>query len=243
MKEKIAFVTGSTGDIGKAIIKRLIQKKFKVVCQLKSNNKEFKKFLKVNKKSIILVLKFDITDYNAMKKNIIKLYRKNFHIDLLVNCAGTASGSLIEMTKIEELKRVFEVNFFAQINLTQYLLRLLKKSNNASIINIGSLLGLISERGTIAYGSSKSSLMFSTKVMASEFSDYNIRVNAIAPGLVRTKMLEKMDKKVVKKMIENKIIRKIYKPSDVANKVYFLSTTKSKNINGKILMMDGGKFF
>ncbi len=240
MLNKTAFITGSNGDIGKSIITKLIKKKFKVICQIRKKDNEFKNFLSLFKKSSIEIVNFDLTDDKKMTKEISKLYKKNITIDLLVNCAGTASGSLFEMTKIEEIKRVFNVNFFSQLKIIQALLRLLKKSQRPSIINIGSIMGIIPERGTIAYGSSKASLMFSTKIMANEFSNYNIRVNSVAPSITKTKMLDKMDKNVIKRIKEENYKKKICNPSDIAELVYFLSTKNSEHINGQVIRIDGG---
>ena len=240
---KLSLVTGSNGDIGKAIVRKLIKNNYKVICQVRRADNEFKKFLKSLKKNSVEILQFDLTNYEDMQKKIKALYEKKNSLDLLVNCAGISSGSILEMTSIDEIKKVFDVNFFSQIKISQNLIRLLKKSDNPSIINIGSITGITPEKGTIAYGSSKAAFMFASRVMANELSRYNIRVNAIAPSITNTKMLKKMDQKVLNRMKDENFLKKICEPDEIAELIIYLSSEKSKFINGQIIRLDGGTKF
>ena len=110
-----------------------------------------------------------------------------------------------------------------------------KKSKSASIINIGSISGLQSERGTLSYATSKSALMHATKILAKELSIYNIRVNSVAPNIVKTDMLKKMDKKILKKMLTQTPHNKPLSVNDVSKIVMYLASEKSSKLNGKIL--------
>jgi 3-oxoacyl-[acyl-carrier protein] reductase len=138
---------------------------------------------------------------------------------------------------LNDLKKVFQVNFFSQIYIIQKLLKLLKKSKNPSIINICSIVALLNHRGTMAYGSSKAALIFATKVMANEFSRYNIRVNAIAPTAVNTGMYKKMDKSSQKLLLKDSFIKKPISTEQIVNKILYLASDKSLNDNGKIIIM------
>ena len=157
-----------------------------------------------------------------------------------MNNAGVASGSIVEMTSQKNLKDIFDVNFFSQIRLTQLLLKYLKKSKNSSIINIGSIVSQIPERGTLAYGSSKAAFMHATKIMSNEFSNYKIRVNGICPNVTNTKMLQKMDQNSKDKLILRSFSKRTCEPIEVANLVMFLASKKSEYINGQIIRLDGG---
>ena len=199
---KTALITGSNRGIGKTILYKFLENGADVICTVRKINNEFLdniNLLSEKYKSKIEILEFDLEDEESIKKSIETLYNKKKSLDVLVNNAGIPGGSLIEMTSINALRKIFEVNFFSQIKITQLLIRLLKKSKNASIINIGSVSGLSAERGTLTYGSSKAAFMFATKVMAKEFSIYKIRVNAIAPAVTETDMLKKMDQNAKKK--------------------------------------------
>ena len=240
---KTALITGSNGGIGRAIIDTFVENGSNLICTIRKSDSEFSDYLsKIKKKpkQYIEILEFDLEDEENTKKQIQTLYKKDITLDVLVNNAGMPSGSVFEMTSSKNLKKVFEVNFFAQIRLAQLLIRLLKKSKNSSIINLGSLSGLVAERGTLAYGSSKAALMFATKVMANELSAYNIRVNAIAPSATKTKMLDKMNKDAKKLLIEKSFLRRECLPNEVADLVLYLASDKSKYLNGQIIRLDGG---
>ena len=144
------------------------------------------------------------------------------------------------MLSIKSMREVFEVNFFSQLKLTQLLIRFLKKSKEASVINMGSISGIVPERGTISYGSSKASLMFATKVMANELSRYNIRVNAIAPNIVKTDMLDDMDDKTKEIFINQSYLKREGELDDISSLVLYLASNESKYINGQIIRLDGG---
>ena len=243
---KTAFLTGSNRGIGKAILIKFLENGADIICAVRKIDPEFKDFIQLNSKKLknkIKILEFNLGDEVQMSNAIQSLYKEKITLDILVNNAGIAGGSLFEMTSIKNLKNIFEINFFSQIKLTQLLLRLLKKSKKASIINIGSVSGIDGERGTITYGSSKAALMFATKVMAKEFSVYNIRVNSIAPSATNTDMLNQMDKAAKKKLLENSSLEKPLSVEEVADKVLFLASEKSINVNGQIIKIDGKEKF
>ena len=240
---KTAFISGANRGIGKEIFISLIKNKFNAIVSVRKKTPVFENFisgLTLSKNQTIKVLEFDLIDHNQIKLEIQKLYKDKVVIDVLVNNAGKAHGALFEMTPISKLKEVFEVNFFSQLYLTQLLLRLMKKSNSGSIINIGSVSGILSEPGTIAYGSSKAALMFSSKLMANEFSKYKIRVNSIAPNITNTEMSEEMDIKSSNDLIERSFLKRKCTVKEISDLVLFLSSSQSSYINGQIFRIDGG---
>jgi len=240
---KTAFITGSNRGIGKAILEKFLENGADVICAVRKIDDKFLDYINSQSKKFnkeIKILQFDLSDENAIKSSIEDLYNKKIDLDILVNNAGIPGVSLTEMTSIKSLRNIFEINFFSQIKVTQLLLRLLKKSSNASIINIGSVSGLLAERGTLTYGSSKAALMFATKVMAKEFSVYKIRVNAIAPSVTETDMLKKMDKNAKEKLLKDSNLKEPISTNKVADEVLYLASEKSINTNGQIIKIDGG---
>ena len=236
LKDKIALVIGASGDIGLAISKELISNGAKVILHYKKGNTKFKKFCKINSTNILEEIKFDFLESEYMEKIIKKkLYNKKYKINFLINSAGFASGSIFEMTSISDIKKMFDINFFSQLRLIQLILRLMKNSNNASICNVGSVSGIIPMRGNLSYGASKSAIMFATKVLSKELIPYKIRVNAVAPGVVISKMANMMDKQVRQKMLKKSTLNRELKPSDVAKKIVFLCSDKAIKLNGQIL--------
>jgi 3-oxoacyl-[acyl-carrier protein] reductase len=228
LKGKTALITGANGGIGKSIVNLFLKNNANVICLIRKSDQKFNNFTKKLSKNVTII-ESDLTDENNLRIQVKKAFSKNKKLDVLVNNAGVAFGSIIEMTSQKNLKEIFNVNFFSQIRLTQLVLKYLKNSKNPSIINIGSISAKIADRGTLAYGCSKIALMHATKIMANEFSNYKIRVNGICPNATNTKMLKKMDSKSREALIDRSFMKKPCEPIDVANLILFLSS-KIQNI-------------
>jgi|TARA_B110000483_G_scaffold242859_1_gene330119 3-oxoacyl-[acyl-carrier protein] reductase len=243
LSNKTAFITGCNRGIGKSILDKFILNNANIICAVRKIDKDFLEYIenqRKNKDTKIRVIEIDLLDITKIKNSLQFLYDSKEKIDILVNNAGVADGSIFEMSSIEKIKEIFEINFFSQLKLTQLLIRFLKKSKEASIINMGSISGIIPERGTIGYGSSKASLMFATKVMANELSGYNIRVNAIAPNIIKTEMLNDMDTKTKEIFINQSFLKREGDVEDVSSLALYLASNESKYINGQIIRLDGG---
>ena len=123
---KTAFITGSNGGIGRAIVEAFIKNGANLICAIRKTDTEFSEYLsniKKKTKQTVDLLEFDLENEEEMKSKIQSLYKKNITLDVLVNNAGIPSGSIFEMTSLKNLKKKFEVNFFAQIRLTQLIIR------------------------------------------------------------------------------------------------------------------------
>jgi 3-oxoacyl-[acyl-carrier protein] reductase len=240
---KYAFITGCSGSLGKDILQNILKKNYEVICHSRKTNKDLKQILNTNKKNIKKVLNFDLLDNQKIDKQLKNLCKNIDHLDLVILNAAVPHGGLLEMTKINDIKKTFEINFFSQIYIIQKLLRLLKKSTSPSIILISSIASMSPSKGNIAYGGSKAAVNYATKVLAEEFANYNIRVNSIAPIVINNDMGKKMDTKSKNEMISSTFQKKILKNSDIINMISFLISQKSKRINGQILRIDGGMKF
>jgi 3-oxoacyl-[acyl-carrier protein] reductase len=239
---KTVLITGCNGGIGRILCKKIASNGANIICCIRKKDNKFYKYIKILSKKYrrkIKILLFDLENEKQIRRSINSLYKNNTIIDVLINNAGIANGSLIEMTLLNDLKKVFQINFFSQIYIIQKLLKLLKKSNNPSIINICSIAALLNHRGTIAYGSSKAALIFATKVMANEFSPYNIRVNAIAPSAINIGMYKKMDKTSQKLLLKDSFLKKPISSKQIADKILYLASEKSLKDNGKIIIING----
>lgn len=239
---KTVLITGANGGLGRCLVQRFLDNGAMVICCLREPSQEFEDFLKsiVADQKFIKRIYFDLMDDSQVKAAANKLIKDKTNLDILINNAGVAFGATTEMTSIKDLRRIFEANFFSQIFLTTCLLRLLKKSHQARIVNIGSLSGLVGDRGTLAYGASKSAFMFATKVMANEFAEYNINVNSVAPGVVATGMSSAMERKSRDALIDASFLKTETEPEDVASAVLFLAGEESRMITGHVLRVDGG---
>ena len=145
------------------------------------------------------------------------------------------------MTPLKNIKKTFEVNFFSQLLLIQYIAKKMIKNKSGSIINISSTSARDGDEGRLSYSTSKSALSTSTKVLARELARFNIRCNNVSPGMTETKMLSKnTDAKIIEKRLNNISLNRLAKPKDIANVVLFLASEMSSYITGETINVDGG---
>ena len=164
----------------------------------------------------------------------------NDYIAILVNNAGIEHGALLMFTKMSDLRRVFQVNYFAQVQITQYIAKLMSAHHSGSIILMSSILGMNASAGTTAYGASKAAVISFTKTAAAELANMGIRVNAIAPNVVDTDMGRKMDERTLNMLMSNTDLQRIATPDEIAKVALFLASDESSYITGQVIRVDGG---
>ena len=184
---------------------------------------------------------FDLLDENEIEQGLKKIISLNWTIDIIVNNAGINHVALFKMTPIKKIREIFNINFFSQILLTQKLLNIMIKNKKGSIINISSNAAVECDAGRSGYSSSKAALIAWTKVVSKELGDFNIRVNAVSPGLTNTDMGEKdVSKKIIEDAIKRVPLKRAAEPDEIANVVLFLASDLSSYVNGEVISVTGG---
>jgi len=243
LKNKTVLITGSNRGIGKVLVESFAANGANVFACARKPNEEFENEIReLSQKFSVKITPvfFDLEDFEAMKKNIRSIFNNKQSIDILVNNAGIAHGGLFQMTPIQDIRKVFEINFFSMLNLTQLVSRYMVRQKSGVIINMASIAGMDLERGNCAYGVSKSAVISFTKVFAKEMAPYGIRVNAVAPSLVDTDMAKQMEKNAGEAMIEASAMKRLADPKEIAEVVLFLASDKASFVNGQIIRVDGG---
>lgn len=243
LKGKNAVITGARTGIGRATVEKLASEGVNIWACAHRENEDFKndmeRLAQVHGVWIEPVY-FDLEDEEAVKAALKGIIKEKKPIDILVNNAGVPYGALMQMTPIKELKRIFEINFFSQILITQLITKAMMKQHSGTVVNVASVVGLDGDIGYTAYGSSKAALAFSTKVMAKELATYGIRINAIAPGLIETTMGKAMDESYQLKMVDLSSLKRMGQSMEVANIIAFLLSAEASYITGQIWRIDGG---
>lgn len=241
LKGKVSIITGTSSGIGRAIADKYAQEGAIVYANARELNSidDWSKECSMRNQTIVSPVYFDVTDYIAVKQSVMQIVKEQQRIDILVNNAGVVTYELLGMIQFETLRKMFEVNVFAMIYLIQLVSRIMSRKRKGSIINISSIVGVNGVNGQLAYSASKGAVNSLTKSAAKELSPQNIRVNAIAPGMVDTERFHDVFEKNFKDRLSDIGMGRLAKPYEVANACVFLGSDLSDYISGQILGVDG----
>lgn len=236
--KKTVLITGASGSIGTYIADKFARNGYNIVYQYNKNeNKPV--VLALSKITNVLPVKADLTKQKEIE-NLVDVASKTFgRIDCLVNNAGISSVKLSLDESYDSICNIMSTNLISAIYLTSLVIPKLNK--DGSIINISSIWGRFGGSLETTYSASKAGIIGYTKALAKELGPAGVRVNAVAPGLIKSKMnnniseVDKMDF-----VAEHSAIGKMGTPEDVANIVYFLASAEANYITGQIIGVDGG---
>lgn len=244
LKGKTAIITGSNRGIGKAILEKFAMHGADVFAHARKKTETFEaECQRIAKQYNVKIypIYFDAQNSEEMKCAVKSITVITKEIDILVNNMGVVNSvKLFQMTSMEEIRKEFDVNFFAQVEFTQYISRLMSRKKKGSIINISSCAGLDGNTGMLQYVSSKAALIGATKRLAIELGTANIRVNSVAPGLTDTEMGGQMKKELEEEILQHLVIKRKARTEEVADAVVFFASDMSSFITGQTLRVDGG---
>jgi len=244
LKNKNTVITGCNRGIGKEIIKVFAENGANIWACVRRESGTFSKYINnLEQKHSVSInpVYFDLSDEEQIKTGVKTIKETKEPVDILVNNAGAIFTALFQMTSMQKLKEMFEINYFSQMLLTQYISRIMMRQKSGSIINISSSAALEGNEGRAAYASAKAAMITSTKVLAKELAPYNIRVNAVAPGLTQTEMMESSTPEDALKETLNRIcMKRVGQPEEIANSVLFLASDLSSYMTSQVLRVDGG---
>lgn len=184
----------------------------------------------------------DVSDFDQTK-DMVKTAADTFGtIDALVNNAGITADKLLLRMNPEDFEKVLRVNTLGTFNCTKNVARIMMKQKHGSIINLSSVVSLSGNIGQANYSASKGAVNSFTKTAAKELALYNIRVNAVAPGFIKTAMTDAIPEKEKEAMISTIPLGRIGEVQDVANLIEFLVSDKSSYITGQVISVNGGMY-
>lgn len=238
-----ALVTGSNRGIGNAVMKELCERGQNVIAHSRCERENFINEIRELREIYHIDIEpiyFDMTDSKKMGLEIKKIIAEGKQIDTLINCAGIASFSFFPLTKISEIRKVFDNNLFSIMEITQLLVKQMIKRKKGCIVNISSIAGIDVQTNNSAYGVSKAAVNAFTKGLAMELGQFNIRVNAVAPGIVDTDMVKISGEDNYKLLVSNSAMKRAADPKEVAKAVAWICSEEASYVNGQIIRLDGG---
>ncbi len=243
LENKNAIITGCNRGIGRAILTTFAENGANIWACVRQPSDEFETYLKTLSEKYqveIFPIYFDLQNNDQMKAAIKIIMNSKKTVDVLVNNAGVTYNALFQMSTLDKMKEVFDINFFSQLLFAQFVVKLMLRHKKGSIINIASTAGIDGNAGRSIYGASKAAIICATKAMAAELGENNIRVNAVAPGITQTDMLSSMTPKVIQETVAQTHLKRPGQPWDIARACLFLASDLSSYVTGQVLRVDGG---
>lgn len=241
LKDKVGFVTGAGRGIGRGIVTEFAKNGAIVYANALKDGSvddlsmEMREVYNVT----VIPLYFDVTDSVALKDAFVKIQKEQGRLDVVVNNAGVMKDALIGMVSKKLMEDTFAVNVFAVMELLQLAAKLMTRRKSGSIINISSIVGVNGNKGQLVYSASKGAVIALTKTAAKELANKNIRVNAIAPGMIDTDMFRSIGEEYISKRLTNIGMGRLGTPEDIAKTCVYLASDLSTYVTGQIIGVDG----
>lgn len=240
----VALVTGGSRGIGYAIAIELAKRGFCIAVNNDMRPQEGLEVVNEIKRmgQRVMYIQADISDPTQVEKMVEKAINEFGRIDVLINNAGIIEDNRLENMDLDSWNRVISVNLTGTFNCTKTVIKYMKRQGGGKIINIASVVGEIGNIGQSNYAASKGGVIAFTKTVAKEYAKNGININAVAPGFIKTKMLENIPEKVMQKILAQIPFGRLGEAEEVAKLVCFLASDDAKYITGQIFNINGGLY-
>ena len=240
LKNKVAIITGGTRGIGYETAKLFLKNNATVIL-FGSKKESVDKALDELKNENLIAYGYypNLNNFEELEEIMFEINKKFGHIDILVNNAGISANKIIDDTSVLEFEKIINLNVNAMFTVTKAVVPYMKKQKDGVILNTSSMVSIYGQPSGVGYPTSKFAVNGFTKSLARELGSYNIRVNAVAPGITNTDMVASLPKEMIEPLIKTIPLGRIGEPKDIANAFLFLASDMASYITGNILSVDG----
>lgn len=242
LEEKVAIVTGGTRGIGYATVRSFLQQGAKVALfgsREETVNNALEKLKAENKDYPVIGLSPNLMDYNEVQEAFEEVVKTFGHLDVLVNNAGISQRDTIFDYDVKDFEKIMDLNVNAVFVCSKVAAQIMKEQGGGVILNTSSMVSIYGQPSGSGYPTSKFAVNGLTKSLARELGKYNIRVNAVAPGVTRTDMVAALPEAVIQPIIAGIPLGRVGEPEDIANAFVFLASDMASYITGVVLSVDG----
>ena len=222
------IVTGASRGLGQAITERLIERGEEVIGLARNTNG-----LKIN------AIECDVSDYASVKNASKEVKRMKKPVKAFINAAGVASMNMAVTTDESTVQKLIQTNLVGTIYCCQLFAPIMLRQKQGSFINFSTIAVALALKGESVYAASKAGVESFSRTFAREMADFNVRVNCIAPGPIRTDLLRGITDSQIEKITSQQIIPKQFQKSDVCDLVELLLDEKSASLSGQVLNVGG----
>ncbi|MGR7571030.1 SDR family oxidoreductase [Klebsiella aerogenes] len=238
---KKVLVTGASGDIGLAICGKFLEQKCTVYALYKTNAGSLLS-LKENHIAgeLLHILPCDLSKQDEVIALCEHLTREAGRLDVLVNNTGIVKDSLFASMSFDDFYSVINTNLLSLFRLTKEVLMLLRSAETPAVINVASVAAIVPSVGQANYSASKGAILSFTRTLAAELAPRGVRVNAVAPGMIESKMAKKVPRTIVREVTNSIPLKRLGRCDEVADVIVYLSSAASSYIIGQTIVVDGG---
>lgn len=236
LKDRVAIITGSARGIGLATAKKFKAEGARVVIA----DMEPELVQQVAQELDALGVVVNVVSRESVEAMVSTVKEKLGRVDILVNNAGVIRDAQLLKMKPEDFDFVVDVNLKGVFNCTQAVAPLMVEQGSGVILNASSVVGIYGNFGQTNYVATKAGVIGMTKTWARELGKKGVRVNAVAPGFIETRMTEGIPDKVMEQLNAKVSLRRMGKPEEIANAYLWLASDESSYVTGHVLSVDGG---
>ena len=243
LENKTALITGASGGIGSAMVEVFAREGADVWAFACAPDDAFSAHIadvSARYGRRVTPVYCDLTDTAALKEAFRQVMAEKKPLDILVNNAGImGEDRMFQMMPVEEMYRIFDVNFFATMEVTRLATRYMARAKKGAVVSVASIAGLDGD-SRLDYSASKAAIVAATKKLAREMTSLGIRVNAVAPGFTDTSLVAGLPEKVVQAQLDKILMHRKARPEEIANVAAFLASDMAGYVTGQTWRVDGG---